>query len=110
TTKEVGQGTGLGLAMVHGIINQHGGIVRADSAAGIGTTLKIYLPVAERRAAADGPRLAESISGGSETILVAEDEPRVRGLVRRLLEGAGYRVLLAADGREAVEMARSHAG
>jgi len=110
TTKEVGQGTGLGLAMVHGIINQHGGIVRADSAAGIGTTLKIYLPVAERRAAADGPRLADSISGGSETILVAEDEPRVRGLVRRLLEGAGYRVLLAADGREAVEMARSHAG
>ena len=110
TTKEQGKGTGLGLATVYGIVTQSGGTVVLDSAPGKGTAVSIYLPVAaETRPAptapSDGRRPA-----GSETILLAEDEPVVRDLVREILEQAGYSVIAAVDGREALELSKAHAG
>jgi two-component system, cell cycle sensor histidine kinase and response regulator CckA len=110
TTKEQGKGTGLGLATVYGIVSQSGGTVVLDSAPGKGTAVSIYLPVAvETRAlptaAPDGPRPA-----GSETILLAEDEAVVRNLVCEILQHAGYTVLAAADGREALRLSKQHPG
>jgi CheY-like chemotaxis protein len=103
TTKPVGQGTGLGLSTVYGIIKQSDGFVWAYSELEQGTTFKIYLPQAgpgrtgERMEARTGaPR------GGTETILLVEDEPMVRGLAGRGLREYGYRVLEAADGDEAL--------
>jgi hypothetical protein len=111
TTKGVGKGTGLGLAMVHGFVKQSGGHIAVYSEPGHGTTFKIYLP------AADGPRPSgESRRGpaearrGSETILLVEDEPAVRGLAAMALRAAGYAVLEAAHGGEAVRTAEAHAG
>jgi PAS domain S-box-containing protein len=103
TTKEVGRGTGLGLASVYGVVTQHHGAIRVESHPERGTTLEILLPLVEgsRRAAGNG---AKSVAaGGRETILLAEDEPLVRDLVVRKLEAAGYRVLTAGDGGEALE-------
>jgi PAS domain S-box-containing protein len=106
TTKEPGKGTGLGLAMVFGIVQQHQGWVECSSAVGRGTCLDIYLP---RDAAAAGPAAAEAppeLTEGSETVLVADDEPLLRDLARAILEGQGYKVALAGDGVEAVESYR----
>ncbi|MGH7134620.1 MAG: ATP-binding protein, partial [Pirellulales bacterium] len=110
TTKEVGRGTGLGLAMVYGVVQQHGGLINLYSEVGIGTTFKIYLPIGN--GAASAAAIAETLpaEGGHETILVAEDEPMVRNLAVRILTGAGYSVLAAADGAEAVNLFESHAG
>lgn len=102
TTKEVGQGTGLGLSMVQGIIQQHDGAIEVLSEPGVGTTFKIYLPKA------DLPETIKSVSaagqgpGGSETILVAEDEEEVLNMLRLALENMGYSVLAAKDGEEAM--------
>ncbi len=110
TTKPVGQGTGLGLSMVYGIVKQHGGFVWAYSEPELGTTVKVYLP------AAAGPETDESLADsstaahaalpepGRSLILVVEDEPTVRGLVRRALESAGYAVMEAGNGREALTL------
>ncbi len=104
TTKEKGKGTGLGLAMVYGIVAQHQGIIRADSEPGQGTSFKIYLPTC-KQASGEVKNLDEiSISGGRETILLAEDDRMVRKLSVRILEEAGYTVLAAADGAEAVQI------
>ena len=104
TTKSSGQGTGLGLATVYGIVKQSHGTLSVYSEPGRGSTFKVYFPQAQgiatrRPKAADQP---ES-EGGLETILVAEDEEAVRELVRTVLVRLGYRVLVAADGLEAVE-------
>jgi len=106
TTKKSGQGTGLGLATVYGIVKQSRGALSVYSEPGRGSTFKVYFPQAEglptrRPKTADQP---ES-EGGLETILVAEDEEAVRELVRTVLVRLGYRVLVAADGLEAVEVA-----
>jgi PAS domain S-box-containing protein len=111
TTKDRGKGTGLGLATVYGIVQQSDGHIRVDSIPGCGTTFRIYLPrtdpsTAEERVDADPERLAR----GSETILVAEDEPAVRALVRNTLERQGYRVLEARDGGEALALAQEYPG
>ena len=101
TTKPLGQGTGLGLSTVYGIIKQSGGYVWIDSRPGEGTTVSVDLPaVTERLPARSQP--AASPTRGSETVLVVEDEPLVRRLARRALEDHGYRVREAADGREAL--------
>ncbi len=103
TTKPVGQGTGLGLAVVHGIIIQSGGHIEFDSRPGE-TTFRIYLPAAPESAKAVdvASRPGEALQAGRETILVVEDEEAVRRLSAKVLERAGYRVLSAADGAEAI--------
>jgi PAS domain S-box-containing protein len=104
TTKEVGKGTGLGLATVYGIVRQHQGMIQVYSEMGKGTTFKVYLPSIERTASTVGTKIVERAIGGTETILVAEDDEMLRKLAARILETVGYTVLLAADGQEALDM------
>jgi CheY-like chemotaxis protein len=108
TTKEVGKGTGLGLSIVHGIIKQHEGSVLVSSEPGNGTTFKIYLPLAESRIVWDQQEISVTVAGGTETLLVAEDEEVVKGYLKRILERAGYRVIGACDGEEAVARFKEH--
>ncbi len=108
STKEVGKGTGLGLATVYGIVQQHGGMIHAYSEVGKGSTFKVYIPIVERPAAAVGPKLQGPVPGGKETILLAEDDPAVRDLMTRVLETAGYAVLAAGSGGEALELFHSN--
>ncbi len=109
TTKSVGEGTGLGLAMVYGVVQQHEGMVNVYSEVGLGTTFKIYLPITTSGQANATDVAASPAVGGHETILVAEDESIVRDLAVRVLTDAGYSVLAAANGAEAVEQFESHA-
>ncbi len=104
TTKEVGKGTGLGLAQVYGVIRQHQGAIHLYSEPGLGTTFKLYLPAGREEAEERLPEELQKGPRGNETILVAEDEPMVRNLSVRALEGAGYSVLTAADGEEAMRV------
>jgi two-component system cell cycle sensor histidine kinase/response regulator CckA len=110
TTKGVGRGTGLGLSTVYGIVKQSNGYVYAESAAGLGTSLRILLPVAtDPMSPHPGSRVAGG-QGRGETVLVVDDEPVVRSMMMRSLREAGYVVLEAEDGRTAVARAASHAG
>ena len=110
TTKEPGKGTGLGLASVYGIVQQCGGCITFESTAGQGTTFIVYLPAATGSTSAD-PRLRSlPFPGGTETILLVEDESTVRKLSRHILCECGYTVLEAENGAEAIEIARQHAG
>jgi two-component system cell cycle sensor histidine kinase/response regulator CckA len=103
TTKPIGRGAGLGLSTVYGIVTQCGGYVRVSSEVGKGATFRIYLPrVEEQKASAVFDTASSHLNGGSETVLVVEDEDAVRRLMRATLEGAGYTVLEAQDGLEAV--------
>jgi PAS domain S-box-containing protein len=101
TTKEVGRGTGLGLAMVYGIVKQHGGSIQVYSEEGRGTTFKIYLPVASPLAETE-PVEPPPVEGGTETILLAEDDITVRRLTSSILEQSGYTVIQAENGEDAV--------
>jgi len=112
TTKDVGKGTGLGLAMVYGIVQQHQGAIHVESELGVGTTFRVYLPVASP--VAETPEVPgaggiEESLRGSETVLVAEDEPSVRKLAVRSLQRAGYKAFEATTGQEAVELFEQHA-
>jgi len=108
TTKEPGKGTGLGLATVYGIVQQSGGHVWLYSEPGVGTTFKIFLPrVAELPEAAPAEG-AEEAGGGQETILVVEDDDRVRSLVAEVLESAGYTVIAVSAGSEAIARYEAH--
>ncbi len=110
TTKEVGKGTGLGLATVYGIARQHEGWVEVSSQVGVGTRFDVYFPCSacaveeSIEPEADMPLAV----GGTETILAAEDEPALRELVQAVLEDAGYRVLMAEDGRSATKLFAAH--
>jgi len=104
TTKALGKGTGLGLPSVYAIVKQHEGCVDVDSVVGEGTTFRIHFPVAEQTADTVEETVESALVGGSETILVAEDDETIRNMTKRLLEGAGYTVHLAADGVEAAEV------
>jgi len=111
TTKEVGSGTGLGMAMVFGLTTQQGGYVNLYSEPGEGTEVHLYFPVADEvspRAAEERPKGART--GGEETILVVEDEHAVRTAAKRALEKAGYRVLTAVNGKEAMGLYRDRSG
>jgi CheY-like chemotaxis protein len=111
TTKEKGKGTGLGLSTVYGIIKQSGGYVLAQSEVGRGTTFSIYLPRVDEPADNAGVTPAsQSAAGGSETVLLVEDEESVRQLVRETLEAKGYRVLEADHGAAALQIASDHNG
>ncbi|HET6420817.1 MAG TPA: PAS domain S-box protein [Geobacteraceae bacterium] len=103
TTKEVGKGTGLGLAIIYGIIKQHNGYIAVESTPGKGTTFRVYLPLTSTEARADDSRREEPPAGGTETILLAEDDASVRELHRTVLEEAGYTVIEAVDGRDALD-------
>ena len=104
TTKGVGEGTGLGLSTVYGLVRQHQGMIHAYSEIGEGTTFKIYLPLVERSVTAVGDKIEGSVPGGTETILLAEDEEMVRNLTKAILERAGYTLLTACDGEEALRV------
>ncbi|MBI4682147.1 MAG: response regulator [Nitrospirae bacterium] len=103
STKEVGKGTGLGLAMIYGIIKQHNGYVNVYSEPGEGTTFKIYLPVIAAKIEEPGQSEIISSVGGTETILIAEDDDAARELTVTVLKEFGYTVIEAKDGEEAVE-------
>ncbi len=108
TTKEVGKGTGLGLSMAYGIVKQHDGHINVCSAVGGGTSFKIYLPVNEKTVEAETPVAQTAQFGGSETILVAEDEESLGKLAKDVLEASGYTVLLAKNGEEACKIYREN--
>lgn len=110
TTKEVGKGTGLGLAMVFGIVQQSEGCIHVYSEPGRGSTFRIYLPAVDAQAMEDDRTEALSDLRGTETILLVEDDDGVRGLARRCLESYGYTVIAASDGREALGIAQAHRG
>jgi two-component system cell cycle sensor histidine kinase/response regulator CckA len=110
TTKGPGKGTGLGLATVHGIVKQSGGHIAVDSEPGHGTTFTIYLPRVDEPAETAARGAVEMPAGGSETILLVEDEPAVREVVRRILAAQGYRVLLATNGKHGLELAEHFDG
>ncbi len=106
TTKEVGKGTGLGLATVYGIVKQHRGWIEVSSSVGAGTTFQIYFPAlaAAQTSAAHLAAPSETIRGGTETILVVEDEPVLRELVCEVLKQYDYRVIAAGSGHEALRI------
>jgi PAS domain S-box-containing protein len=109
TTKENGKGTGLGLATVYGIVQQSAGAIEVQSTVGHGTTFYIYLPRATDLGKPAAPKVITS-AGGSETVLLAEDDDRVRVLVANMLRKNGYTVLLASAGDQALEIAARYQG
>jgi CheY-like chemotaxis protein/nitrogen-specific signal transduction histidine kinase len=111
TTKEQGRGTGLGLSTVHGIITQAGGCIRVQSTPGAGTTFRLYLPPAPADASEPVSLVVPvALERGSGTILVAEDQEDVRDVTVAVLRGAGYAVLAAADGAQAIQISARHEG
>src|SRR4030042_5309492 len=103
TTKEIGKGTGLGLSMGYGIIKQHNGYVNAYSELGKGTTFKIYLPVVELEVKEVETAIPAAPVGGTETILLAEDDKEVRNLIKDILQRFGYKVIEAVDGEDTIK-------
>ena len=109
TTKEVGKGTGLGMSIVYGIVKQHNGYITVYSEPGMGTTFKIYLSlITGEMEGIHGARRTEQTTGGTETILLAEDDATIRDLLGKRLENAGYTVIAAVDGRDALDRFIEH--
>jgi two-component system cell cycle sensor histidine kinase/response regulator CckA len=108
TTKPQGKGSGLGLSTVYGIVKQSKGTIWVYSEEGLGSTFNVLFPVTEGAREKVQPDSVEAIPAGSGTILLAEDEPGVRKYVTQVLERSGYRVIVASNGREAIELARRH--
>jgi two-component system, cell cycle sensor histidine kinase and response regulator CckA len=104
TTKEVGKGTGLGLSIVYGIVKQHSGYITCSSEPGKGTEFRIYLPSTREFPRTDNDEVLLPASGGTETVLIAEDDAAVRALVKEALEQSGYTVIEAVDGEDAVSV------
>ena len=104
TTKASGQGTGLGLATVYTIVNQSGGAITVNAEPGIGTSFEIHLPAAESGTVRATAPAQATPAGRGESILIAEDDPAVRRVAERILEGAGYRVYAAGGGPEALDL------
>ncbi len=108
TTKEIGKGTGLGLSLAHGIIKQHNGSILVGSELGKGTTFDIYLPLIEGHPVEEKSKTPAPHAPGIETLLLVEDEEIVRDLTKRMLERAGYNVIVADNGEDAVARFRQH--
>jgi two-component system, NtrC family, sensor kinase len=108
TTKEVGQGAGLGLAIVHGFVKRHDGLIEVTTDVGLGTTFHLFLPLTDPAVSNSLPCNVEQVSGGSETLLLAEVDPVVRKVHGRILNRAGYKVLLAENGTDAVKLFRAN--
>jgi two-component system, cell cycle sensor histidine kinase and response regulator CckA len=104
TTKEMGKGTGLGLATVYGIVKQHGGLIDVESASGKGTTFRVYFPAGSGAPEGREAHSEEMPPRGSETILLAEDHEGLRQSAQEMLENLGYRVLVASNGLEAIQL------
>jgi CheY-like chemotaxis protein len=109
TTKEVGRGTGLGLATVYGIVKQHKGFIDVESSVGNGTAFRVYLPLGNGPAVQPEKPAVGSLRGGTECILIAEDNEDLREAARETLLSLGYRVIAAGDGEEAVRAFEAHA-
>lgn len=106
TTKPVGEGTGLGLAMVFGLAQQHGGFLHIESEPGVGTSVSLFLPLAAHQSTSAVPGgLRPAVVGGDETLLVVEDQAALRRTLKLVLERVGYSVLMAEDGQEGLEIA-----
>ncbi len=103
TTKGEFAGTGLGLAVAHGIVQQRGGMLHCESELGVGTTFRMYLPQLARAARVAGTKIERAATGGTERILVGEDDPGVRYVVQLILERAGYEVVLVRNGQEVLD-------
>jgi PAS domain S-box-containing protein len=110
TTKGEGQGTGLGLSTVYGIVKQNSGAISVRSHLGFGTAMKIYLPVCQQVEGVEEPGQETTCPGGTETILVAEDELPMMKVIRTVLEGKGYTILAASSPLDALLMASKHQG
>jgi two-component system cell cycle sensor histidine kinase/response regulator CckA len=110
TTKGVGKGTGLGLAVVHGIIKQNGGHVEVYSEPDIGTSFKVYFPAVKEKVSAPKVIEAETGGNGTETVLLVEDEDGVRGLAVLVLQTYGYKVMAASNGKEAMRLVENYQG
>ena len=110
TTKEPGKGTGLGLATVYGIVKQSEGSIWVYSEPGRGSTFKVYLPRVDQPPEPLSPRTGAAAVHGSEMVLLVEDEPSLRSLLRELLESFGYSVLEAGQGADALRVAAEHRG
>ncbi len=104
TTKDVGKGTGLGLSIVYGIIKQHDGYINVYSEPGKGTTFKIYFPLTESNIEESPVKAMPKPKGGTETIMVAEDNTEVRNFIKDALERVGYRIIEAVDGEDAIKV------
>jgi len=103
----VGKGTGLGLSLAYGIIKQHNGYINCYSESGRGTTFRIYLPIIDAAIDRVSRKSIESVRGGTETILLAEDDVQVRTSTRKFLEQFGYMVIEAVDGNDALMQFRA---
>jgi PAS domain S-box-containing protein len=108
STKGVGRGTGLGLATVYGIVEQHHGWVEVESQPGKGSSFHVFLPAAPAARPAQPAITPETLRGGNETILLVEDDPSVRKIMERFLQRHGYRVLKASNGHEALSLWAKH--
>ncbi len=109
TTKPKGKGTGLGLSVVYGIAQAHQGFINVESELGHGTTFRLYFPIPNISKTPDDSPQAEPFEiGGTETILLVEDEELLLEMMRVLLESKGYKVFVAHDGAEAIEMYKKH--
>ncbi|HMQ51009.1 MAG TPA: ATP-binding protein [Anaerolineae bacterium] len=110
TTREVGQGTGLGLSQVYGIVEQHSGQIKVASQPGVGTTVSLYLPLITPPVEPNSSPKSTSYTGQGQLILLVEDSPTVLTVNRSMLEYLGYRVLIATNGQEALDLFQQHQG